>query len=259
MRRASTRLAARMNDLAGWVFILCAGFITLDVLFRNFGGFSSSATTEITSYMLAFGIAWGLAHALAARAHIRVDVLVNKLPIAWRQYLHALALAVLTFLALFLAWCAWTLVDESVFFNATDTSALAIPLVIPQGLWAIGISMLAMQACHFEKLQNRLHCQHADADRPQSLRNDQRDRQRAGIRRVEEHTLIDQRPCAPSQEQRKKGQNSQRKRVQILPPGDRQLVDQDINTDMRARRQRMCQAPGDTEGQHVARDLGGCA
>ena len=146
MRRASTRLAARMNDLAGWVFILCAGFITLDVLFRNFGGFSSSATTEITSYMLAFGIAWGLAHALAERAHIRVDVLVNKLPIAWRQYLHAFALAVLTFLALVLAWCAWTLVDESVFFNATDTSALAIPLVIPQGLWAIGISMLAMQA-----------------------------------------------------------------------------------------------------------------
>jgi TRAP-type C4-dicarboxylate transport system permease small subunit len=145
MRRASSRLAALMNDLAGWVFILCAGFITLDVVFRNFGGFSSSATTEITSYMLAFGIAWGLAHALAARAHIRVDVLVNKLPIAWRQYLHALALAVLTTLALFLAWCAWTLVDESVFFNATDTSALAVPLVIPQGLWAIGISMLAMQ------------------------------------------------------------------------------------------------------------------
>ena len=146
LRRASSALAARVNELAGWVFILCAGFITLDVLFRNFGGFSSSATTEITSYMLAFGIAWGLAYALSSRAHIRVDVLVNKLPIAWRQYLHALALAVLTGLALFLAWCAWTLVDESVFFNATDTSALAIPLVIPQGLWAIGISMLAMQA-----------------------------------------------------------------------------------------------------------------
>ena len=146
IERASSRLAAVMNDLAGWMFILCAGFITLDVLFRNFGGFSSSATTEITSYMLAFGIAWGLAHALAARAHIRVDVLVNKLPIAWRQYLHALALAILTALALFLAWCAWTLVEESVFFNATDTSALAIPLVIPQGLWAIGISMLALQA-----------------------------------------------------------------------------------------------------------------
>jgi TRAP-type C4-dicarboxylate transport system permease small subunit len=145
-RRSSSRLAATMNDLAGWVFILCAGFITLDVLFRNFGGFSSSATTEITSYMLAFGIAWGLAYALAARAHIRVDVLVNKLPIVWRQYLHTLALAVLTALSLFLAWCAWTLVEESVFFQATDTSVLAIPLVIPQGLWAVGITMLALQA-----------------------------------------------------------------------------------------------------------------
>ena len=146
LRRASSSFAALMNDLAGWVFILCAAFITLDVLFRNFGGFSTSATTEISSYMLAFGIAWGLAHALAVRAHIRVDVLINRLPVAWRQYLHALALAVLTALAMFMAWCAWTLVEESVFFHATDTSVLAIPLVIPQGLWAIGISMLAMQA-----------------------------------------------------------------------------------------------------------------
>jgi TRAP-type C4-dicarboxylate transport system permease small subunit len=146
LRRASSALAAIMNDVAGWVFILCAAFITLDVLFRNFGGFSTSATTEISSYMLAFGIAWGLAYALSVRAHIRVDVLINRLPIVWRQYLHALALAALTALAMFMAWCAWTLVEESVFFHATDTSVLAIPLVIPQGLWAIGITMLALQA-----------------------------------------------------------------------------------------------------------------
>ena len=31
-------------------------------------------------------------------------------------------------------------------FNAKDTSALAIPLVIPQGLWAVGITMLAVFA-----------------------------------------------------------------------------------------------------------------
>ena len=135
-----------MNSLAGWVFILCSFFITLDVLFRKFGGFSSRATTEITSYMLAFGIAWGLAHALVARAHIRVDVLVNRLPLRWRQYLHAFALAVLTGMAVFMASCAWMLVDESALFQATDTSALAIPLVVPQGLWAVGISMLALMA-----------------------------------------------------------------------------------------------------------------
>jgi TRAP-type C4-dicarboxylate transport system permease small subunit len=146
MRRVATTIAAFMNYVAGWNFILCAAFVTIDVLCRNFGGFSSSATTEITSYMLAFGVSWGLAHALATRSHIRIDVLVNRLPVGLRQYLHTFALVLLTGLSLFIAWCAWHLVDESIFFNAKDTSALAIPLVIPQGLWAIGITMLAVFA-----------------------------------------------------------------------------------------------------------------
>jgi TRAP-type C4-dicarboxylate transport system permease small subunit len=96
--------------------------------------------------MLAFGLAWGLAHALATRSHIRIDVLVNRMPIGVRQYLHAFALVLLTGLSLFFAWCAWSLVGESMLFNARDTSALAIPLVIPQGLWAVGITMLAVFA-----------------------------------------------------------------------------------------------------------------
>ena len=146
IRKAASAVASFMNYVAGWNFIFCAAFITIDVVCRNFGGFSSSATTEITSYMLAFGLAWGLAHALATRSHIRIDVLVNRLPIGVRQYLHAFALVLLTGLSLFLAWCAWGLVGESMLFNAKDTSALAIPLVIPQGLWAVGITMLAVFA-----------------------------------------------------------------------------------------------------------------
>jgi TRAP-type C4-dicarboxylate transport system permease small subunit len=146
MRKAATVVAAFMNYVAGWNFIFCAAFITIDVVCRNFGGFSSSATTEITSYMLAFGIAWGMAHALATRSHIRIDVLVNRLPIGLRQYLHAFALVLLTGLSAFFAWCAWGLVGESILFNAKDTSALAIPLVLPQGLWAVGITMLAVFA-----------------------------------------------------------------------------------------------------------------
>ena len=93
-----------MNYAAGWGFIFCSAFVTFDVLARNFAGFSSRATTEITSYLLAFGIAWGLAHALAMRAHIRIDVLVNRLPLGSRQVLHAFALLLMTAFALFIAW-----------------------------------------------------------------------------------------------------------------------------------------------------------
>ena len=127
IRKAATAVAAFMNYVAGWNFIFCAAFITIDVVCRNFGGFSSSATTEITSYMLAFGLAWGLAHALATRSHIRIDVLVNRLPIGVRQYLHAFALVLLT-------GCrcsslgAHGALSASMLFDAKDTSALAIPL-----------------------------------------------------------------------------------------------------------------------------------
>ena len=41
--------------------------------------------------------------------------------------------------AAFCAWAAWELVDESLLFDAHDNSALRVPLVLPQGLWAFGI------------------------------------------------------------------------------------------------------------------------
>src|SRR5260221_6919183 len=132
-----------MSAAGGWMYIACALFVTFDVLARQFLGFSSKTTTEITGYMLAFGIGWGLAHALTERAHIRIDVLVNRLPLGPRKYLHAVALALLAIFGVFLAWAAWFIVDESREFGSTDNSAMSIPLVLPQGLWALGIWMFA--------------------------------------------------------------------------------------------------------------------
>ncbi|MBI3512510.1 MAG: TRAP transporter small permease subunit, partial [Proteobacteria bacterium] len=103
----------------------------------------SKTTTEITGYMLAFGIGWSLAMTLTERAHIRIDVLVNRLPLGPRKYLHALALLLLAIFALFIAWAAYSLVVESVEFGATDNSAMSIPLVLPQGLWAFGLAVFA--------------------------------------------------------------------------------------------------------------------
>lgn len=128
-----------MNAAAGWMFVLCALFVTIDVLARNFLGISSQSTTEVTGYMMAFGIAWGLPHALTARAHVRIDVFLNQVPLRFRQYLHALALVLLAVFAGFIAWGATNLALESWEFGATDISLLRMPLVIPQGLWALGL------------------------------------------------------------------------------------------------------------------------
>lgn len=87
-----------------------------------------------------------MAHALATRAHIRVDVLLTRFPVTVRAYLHALALLFLATFAILLAWRGWDVVQESQLFGAKDTSALSIPLVIPQALWAIGLTAFAALA-----------------------------------------------------------------------------------------------------------------
>jgi TRAP-type C4-dicarboxylate transport system permease small subunit len=144
LRRGVAGLAAGMAWVAGWNYIACALFITADIIGRNALGVSSAATVEITGYMLACGIAWGLAHTLACRAHIRVDVLVTRLPVRWRAPLHLFSLLLLAGFAIFVAWAAWQLVDESALFDAHDNSALRIPLIIPQGIWAVGISAFVL-------------------------------------------------------------------------------------------------------------------
>jgi TRAP-type C4-dicarboxylate transport system permease small subunit len=141
LRRGIERAGAVMNAVAGWIFVAAAFFITVDVVGRKFFGVSSQATVEVTGYMLAFGIAWGLADALATRSHIRVDVLVTRLPLGVRAWMHALALAFLVVLGFFLAWRCWAVVGDSWLFGARDSSALNTPLIVPQGLWALGITV----------------------------------------------------------------------------------------------------------------------
>ncbi len=91
--------------------------------------------------MLGVGIAWGLAGALEARTHVRIDILIQKVPPQYRGYLHWLALASLAVFAGFLAYGAWHTTVESWEFKATDNSLLKTPLIIPQGLWLFGIGV----------------------------------------------------------------------------------------------------------------------
>ena len=144
INRAIERLARLMNAAAGWLFVACAAFISFDVIARKFFGFSSQSSTELSGYMLGIGIAWGLAGALDARAHVRIDVLIQRIPAGLRGYLHWLALASLAVFAGFLLYGAWHTTMESLEFGATDNSLLKTPLIIPQSLWLIGIAVFGV-------------------------------------------------------------------------------------------------------------------
>jgi len=139
-------VGARAATLAGWIYLLIALYICFDVISRKFFGFSSRATVEVSSYLLAFALMWGLLDTLTHRAHIRVDIVVNRLPLGIRGYLHTVAIGLLCAFGALLAKESWDVVLNSVALDSHDTSALNIQLALPQGAWAIGITMFAVLA-----------------------------------------------------------------------------------------------------------------
>lgn len=130
-----------MAELAGWGYLIGAFFVTANVIARRYLGFSSPAMIEITGYLLAFGISWGLADTLVIKGHIRIDVVVNKLPQRPRVLMHVLALLFLLAFGTMLGLRAWQVFAESWELHATDTTALSTPLVVPQGIWLIGLAV----------------------------------------------------------------------------------------------------------------------
>jgi TRAP-type C4-dicarboxylate transport system permease small subunit len=173
LRRGVGVLATGMGLVAGWGFVLCAFFITFEVIARGLFRFSTQSTTEITGYMLAFGLSWGLSHALNRRSHVRIDMLVNHMPLKLRVWLHLASLLLLGVFIGFVANGAWDLVDESLMFGASDISLLRTPLALPQGLWAAGLIVFELLiACMLvENLLLVLTGDARQADRNLSSRN----------------------------------------------------------------------------------------
>jgi len=144
MFRALEWVSGKAMTIAGWCYLVITVLICFDIGARRLLGFSTEATTELTGYLMAIGMSWGLAGTLFERGHVRIDVLVQKLPLKVRVWLHLASLVALLVATGFFAWGAFSLAKDSWDFGATDLSALHTPLVIPQGLWAAGLALLLL-------------------------------------------------------------------------------------------------------------------
>ncbi|MDD0838565.1 TRAP transporter small permease subunit [Curvibacter sp. HBC61] len=144
MFRRLESISRHAMTVAGWCYLLITVLICFDIGARRLLGFSTEATTELTGYLMAIGMSWGLAGTLFDRGHVRIDVLVQKLPLQVRVWLHLLSLGALLVASLFFVYGALSLAKDSWDFGATDLSTLRMPMVIPQGLWAAGLVLLLL-------------------------------------------------------------------------------------------------------------------
>ena len=139
-------LSRRAMWVAGFCYLLITVLICFDIFARQLLGFSTESTIELTGYLMAVGMSWGLAGTLFERGHVRIDVLVQRMPLRVRVWLHLASLLALVISTGFYVYGAVSIAKDSFAFNATDLTTLRTPLVLPQGIWAVGFVLLLLAA-----------------------------------------------------------------------------------------------------------------
>ncbi|QUJ66631.1 TRAP transporter small permease [Photobacterium sp. GJ3] len=139
----------RLNDwvavvagiaLLGGVALICA-----EILFRAFS-VPFSGSEEISGYLMASITSWGVSYGLLNLAHIRIDILRKKSSERIRSLLDLVSIAAVSFVSIYIAMKAITVVEKSMNSGALSNTALEIPLIIPQTIWFAGWVWFAISA-----------------------------------------------------------------------------------------------------------------
>jgi TRAP-type C4-dicarboxylate transport system permease small subunit len=139
-------ISRRAMWVAGFCYLLITALICFDIFARKLLGFSTESTTELTGYLMAVGMSWGLAGTLFERGHVRIDVLVQRMSLHVRVWLHLASLLALVVSTGFYVYGAVSIAKDSFAFNATDLTTIRTPLVLPQGIWAAGFVLFLLAA-----------------------------------------------------------------------------------------------------------------
>lgn len=113
--------------------------LCIEVISRKIFNYSLSGVHEYTGYFLAILSTIGLSQALIKKAHIRIDILYERIHYKLRWVLDIIALMSLCKIALLLTIYAYPVLKKSIDNSSLSNTPLATPLWIPQVIWYIGI------------------------------------------------------------------------------------------------------------------------
>ncbi|ALM53416.1 TRAP transporter small permease [Halomonas huangheensis] len=135
--------------------VMICGLVSLQVVFRLvdailvlFGasrlGIEITGVSELASFLLVGATFLGMAYTFTHHAHIRMSLIIQRLPAAVRVFTELFCLLVAVALNLLLCVSLWTLLQESTEFSDVSSGLLAIPLWIPQLVLLIGMSLMSL-------------------------------------------------------------------------------------------------------------------
>ncbi|WP_235040622.1 TRAP transporter small permease [Vreelandella profundi] len=107
-------------------------------------GLSITGVSELASYLLVGATFLGLAYTFVHHAHIRVTLLIARLPSAVRVWFEVFCLIIALAISLMLSYGLIELARESLAYNDVSSGFLSIPLWIPQTVLATSVGLLCL-------------------------------------------------------------------------------------------------------------------
>ncbi len=136
------RLLSRVGAWFGGALLIVAAFIIgVDVVIRKLFGWTVGGADELSGYALAIGSAWSFAFALTERAHVRIDSLYVTLPARLCALLDILGLTIFMLFLGMVTYYGYGVLWNTIEFDAHSMSPIATPLIYPQSLWVIGLTI----------------------------------------------------------------------------------------------------------------------
>ncbi len=121
--------------------------ILIVTLIQILGGVSDiflRGTDAYAGYAMAAASFFALAHTLKRGEHIRVTLILQRLPLGVRRVMEILCLGIAVLMTGFFAWYAWDMVYWSWEFESRSDAMDATLLWIPQLAMSIGVTILCV-------------------------------------------------------------------------------------------------------------------
>ncbi|SEK16341.1 MULTISPECIES: TRAP transporter small permease subunit [unclassified Variovorax] len=141
------RLETVLATAFGAIFLGLAAVVAIETISRKLFNVSLQGADELGGYALAVGSTLAFSLALLGRNHIRVDVFHDRFPPRVQALLNWISIVSLAVFALFIAWVAFKVIQDTTAYRSTAQTPWATPLIIPQGVWYAGLVIFALVAC----------------------------------------------------------------------------------------------------------------
>lgn len=164
--KISDRLCDGAGALAALYLAVLAILSLSEIISRNVFAYSIPFAVEYAGYLVILVLLTGLGWALKDGAHIRVSLIVERLPGTWRRRVDMAAAIVALAVSSFFAYALWAFALTTAARGTLSYFPSQTPLAIPQLLMTVGPTTLAF-ACAAHVL--RLHTGEAQAQQERPL------------------------------------------------------------------------------------------